>query len=268
MFKKLSIGIAAIVAFSFFAQPAQAQLGKKLGKSLEKTAKAAASAVGDVAGEMATDMAANKVSEKIANFMDNNNSVAEADNEYFQRLQSILTSGYTSVDGMELNYKVYLNDEANILSLPDGNIRIYSGMMDILEDDELLGVISNQIGHIANKDTRNALLNVATEDNANKAAGNQLEKMLSFSGDKLGSIINELIQVPYTDEQNKAADQYACELMKKNGTSVSALKSALNKFAELESADASAEEEGTELSTATKFIGVNSNNYSRAYLIQ
>ncbi len=214
---------------------------------------------------MAGDMAATQVSTKIATFMDNNNTVAEADSEYAKRLESLVASKYTTVDGLTLTYKVYMNEEANIIALADGNIRIYSGMMDLLTDDELLAVIANQIGHIANKDVRDNLIKVASEDNAGKAAGSQLEKMLSFAGDKLGSVINELLQVPYTEEQNIAADKFASELLSKNGSNINALISALNKFAEMEASDsAAAESEEGEVSAGSKFIGVNSNNAQRA----
>lgn len=265
MVKKSFIAIAAICAIFAFAMPTQAQLGKGLGKSLGKAAKSAGKAVGEAASGMATDMAANQVSAKMATFMDNNNNLAPADNEYYKRLEALVAAKYTTVNDLSLTYNVYLNDEANILALADGNIRVYSGMMDLLSDDELLAVIAVQIGHIANKDVRDNLMKVASEDNAGKAAGNQIEKMLAFSGDKLGSVINELIQVPYTEEQNYAADAFAKELLTKNGSNTEALISALNKFAELEATDAAAaESEEGEISSANKFIGVNSGNSLRA----
>lgn len=265
MIKKTLITVVAVCAIFVFANSAQAQPGKGFGKSLGKAAKSAGKAVGDAAMGMAGDMAANQVSAKMAAFMDNNNNVAQPDNKYYKRLEALVAPKYITVDDLTLNYQVYLNDEANILALADGNIRVYSGMMDLLSDDELLAVISTQIGHIANKDVRDNLMKIASEDNATKAAGNQMEKMLALSGDKLGSIVNELIQIPYTEEQNFAADTYARDLLKKNGSNVKALVSALNKFADLEEADAIASEsEEGELSSAAKFIGVNSGNSLRA----
>ncbi len=262
MLKKLFIAIVAMA----LVVPAQAQL-KGLGKSLGKAAKTATKAVGDVAGDMATDMAANSVSDKIVEFMDTNNNVVETDSDYYKRLESLVAANYTSVDGLSLNYKVYQSDEANILSLANGNIRVYTGMMDLLSDDELLAVIANQIGHIANKDVRDALLKVASEDNASNATGKQLEKMLSLSGDKLGSIINELIQIPYTETQNKAADSYAYDLLKKNGAETDALVSMLKKFAELETVDVDSDDASAEALAVAKYIGVNAGNSARASLV-
>lgn len=271
MIKKTVALLSAITFFVLFSIPAQAQFGKKLGKSLEKAAKGAGDAVVAVAGDAATDIAANKVSDKIIDFMDQNNKIADPSSEYYKRLAALVGTKYVSVDGLSLTYQVYETEEANILALTNGNIRVYSGMMDLLSDDELTAAIAIQIGHIVNKDVRNALTKVASEDNATTAATAQLEKMLSFSGDKLGSIINELIQVPYSEDQNKAADSYAYALLEKQGSNVSGLTSLLDKLGTLEESDKVAmesESEEAELSPAAKYIGVNANNSTRASLMR
>ncbi len=263
MTKKLLLASTLVAAMCVCALPANAQFGK----ALKKVTKSVSKSVGDAAGNMASDMAANKVSVKIVEFMDKNNTVAGEETEYYKRLANLVGTDYISVDDLSLNYKVYENPEVNILATADGSIRVYSGMMDLLSDEELLAVISTQIGHIANKDVRDALKKVASEDNATNAGGAQIDKLLSFSGDKLGTVINELIQVPYTDDQNKKADSYAFDLLTKKGASTTALVSALQKFAELETADETASENDGELSAAAKFIGVNSNNALRASII-
>lgn len=263
MTKKLFFATALMAVMCTFALPANAQFGK----ALKKVGKSVAKSVGDAAGDMAADMAANKASAKIVEFMDKNNTVVGEDSDYYTRLAGLVGTDYITVDGLSLNYKIYENPEVNIITTADGSIRIYTGMMDMLEDDELLAVIATQIGHLANKDIRDALLKVASEDNATKAGTAQLEKLLSFSGDKMGTVINELLQVPYSDDQNKKADLYAFNLLQEKGTDTDALVSVLRKFAELESADAQASEEEGELSAAAKFIGVNSNNSLRASII-
>lgn len=263
MTKKLFFATAIMAIMFAFALPANAQFGK----ALKKVGKSVAKSVGDAAGDMAADIAANKASVKIVEFMDKNNTIVGEDSEYYTRLAGLVGTDYINVDGLSLNYKIYENPEVNIIATADGSIRIYTGMMDMLDDDELLAIISTQIGHIANKDVRDALLKVASEDNATKAGTAQLEKLLSFSGDKMGTVINELLQVPYSEDQNKKADLYAFNLLQEKGSDTDALISALRKFAELEDADAQASEEEGELSPAAKFIGVNSNNSLRASII-
>lgn len=267
MIKKTVLTAAVAVAMCAFALPAHAQFGK-IGKSLGKAAKSAGDAVVAVAGDAAMDMAANKVSTKVVEYMDKSNTVSAEDSEYTKRLNNLVAKNYTTVDGVAFNYKVYENPEINLLGTADGSIRVYSGMMDALTDDELLAVISVQIGHVINKDTRNALMKVASEDNASNASAAQLEKMLSFSGDKLGTVVNELLQVPYTEDQNKAADSYAFDLLKKNSNTTEGLVSALKKFADMEAIDkAASEDETAEGSGAAKYTTVNGSSSLRASLI-
>ena len=251
--------LATVFAFSANAQ---------FGKSLKNVGKSVTKAVGDAAGDLAADAAANKVAANVTAWMDNNNNLAPSDSEYFTRLASIVTP-YVNVDGLVFNYHVYLSPEINILACADGSIRIYSGMMDILTDDEILAVVANQIGHIVNKDVRNSLMKVATGNNAENATTAQLEKMLTLGGEKFGSVVNELIQIPYTVDQSKAADQYAVNFLKSNQKDAGALVSALEKFALLEENDRMAEEDDTmEISFAAKYTKVNSNNSVRAFHIQ
>lgn len=267
MIKKSALVAVAALAMCAFALPAQAQFGK-LGKSLGKAAKDAGGAVANVAGDMAMDAAANKVSTKVVEWMDKNNTVLADDNAYVTRLSKLVAKNYTSVDGLALNYKVYENAEINLLGTADGSIRVYSGMMDALNDDELLAVIAVQIGHIANKDTRDALMKVASGDNATKASTAQLEKLLSMSGEKVGTVVNELIQIPYSEDQSKAADTYAYDLLKTNKNNTSGLASALKKFAAMEAADAEAgEAEDAEFSGAAKYNAVNTSSSVRASLV-
>ncbi len=257
-----------VVLFSIVAFCAL-NVNAQFSKNLKNVGKSVAKAAGDVAGDLASDVAANKVADNIIVFMDKNNTVSADNSEYTKRLAKLVGTNYVSVDGLALNYKVYENPEINILSCANGCIRIYSGMMDALEDDELLAIIANQIGHIVNKDCRDNLVKVAKEENASNAAGAQLEKMLSFSGEKLGTVVNELIQIPYTEDQSKKADKYAVALLKKNGIASSALVSALEKFAVMEDNDKLAEADDTiELSSALKFNKVNSSNKARSYWVE
>ena len=268
-----------VVTVCMVAIPAHAQLGG-LGKSAKDAAKNVASGAKETAKEVvadaqatatdavnstidaATDAAAKKTSEKIVAFMDDNNTILGNDVESVSRLNK-LTANYTSAGNTTLNYKVYQSNEINILALSDGSIRIYSGMIDALSDEELIAVIAIQIGHIENKDTQATLIKAVDKNNASGAASAQADKLLSLSGDKLGSIVNELLQVPYTEKQNEAADSFAFNLLKKNGNSTDGLISALNKFAEMEAAPSSSEI----AEKSAKFIKVNSNNESRASLV-
>ena len=53
----------------------------------------------------------------------------------------------SDVDGIPLNFKVYDVIDVNAFACPDGSVRVFSSLMDIMDDDELLGVIGHEIGH-------------------------------------------------------------------------------------------------------------------------
>jgi putative metalloprotease len=142
-------------------------------------------------------------------------------------------------------------------------------MIDLLTDDELKAVLAYQIGHIAAKDVRNNMLKAVSKENAGNAGAAQLQKVLSMTGDGLGTIVNEAIQIPYTVDQCKAADQYACNLLKANGVAVSNLASALKKFAAMEAADADETNQANGIiSVASKYNKVNPDNAARAALVK
>ncbi|MDR3220357.1 MAG: M48 family metalloprotease [Dysgonamonadaceae bacterium] len=259
--KKNLFFVVVISVFTVFNVNAQ------FGKALKNVGKAVSNAAGTVAGDIALDMAVNTLSANIVVYLDKNNPVAAEDSPYTIRLDSIVGENFVNVDGLGLYYKVYENPEINILTLPDGYIRVYSGLLDAFTNDEVLAVIATQIGHVASKDARGNLLKVTGKDQAGNAAAAQLEKLLSFSGEKLGTFVNELVQVPYTDEQNKVADKYAAALLKKNGKSTDALVSVLTKLGKMEATDAEAlQAETAETSSAYKLNRVSSNNSLRASL--
>ncbi|MDR1809803.1 MAG: M48 family metalloprotease [Prevotella sp.] len=233
----------------------------QFGKLLKKVEKAATTVANSAAGDIAADLALNTLSDNIVAYMDKNNTVLAEDSPYTTRLAALVQPNYTNVDGLGIYYKVYENPEVNILACADGCIRVYTGLMDAFNDDELLAIIATQIGHIANKDARNALLKVTKKDNASKAAYAQLDKTLS--GEGLATIVNELLQVPYTNEQNIAADKFAVALLQKNGAGTNGLVSALDKLSKLEALET---EDGT--SITSKFLKVNSNNATRLSLLK
>ena len=88
-------------------------------------------------------------------WMDAHNKVCEPDHPYTQRLDS-LTQGLTSVEGIPLNFKVYWVVDVNAFACADGSVRVFAALMDIMSDEELLGVIGHEIGHVAHHDSKKA----------------------------------------------------------------------------------------------------------------
>ncbi len=68
-----------------------------------------------------------------------------------RRLSKIAQSLPQKINNIELNYKVYIDTEPNAWSTANGCIRINSGLIKLLEDNELQAVLAHEQAHIALK---------------------------------------------------------------------------------------------------------------------
>ena len=88
-------------------------------------------------------------------WMDKHNPVLPDDDPYTIRLNK-LTEGIKDADGIPLNFKVYHVIDVNAFACPDGSVRVFSSLMDIMDDDELMGIIGHEIGHVLKRHSKNA----------------------------------------------------------------------------------------------------------------
>ena len=91
----------------------------------------------------AADLSDDEVQRMAAQYVrycDAQNRVAPADDPYADRLAR-LTGRYVAVNGIPLNFKVYKTSAVNAFATADGSIRVFSGLMDRLGDDELMAII-------------------------------------------------------------------------------------------------------------------------------
>lgn len=166
-------------------------------------------------------------------WMDEHNHVCDAKSPYTKRLNR-LTQGLNEVEGIPLNFKVYYVTDVNAFACPDGSVRVFSSLMDVMTDEELLGVIGHEIGHVAHKDSkkgfRTALLTSALKDGI--ASTNGAAAALSES--QLGSLGESLLNATYSQKQESKADGYGYEFLKKNGKNPWAIALSFEKLKKLE----------------------------------
>ena len=205
--KKIFVKAVAAVAMMCVAMPAMAQF------NLKKAVGAAANTVKAVT--LTDEQMAEYVKEYI-DWMDKHNPVTPADNPYTIRLNK-LTEGLTSVEGIPLNFKVYDVIDVNAFACADGSVRVFSSLMDIMSDEELLGVIGHEVGHVAHKDSkkafRTALLTSALKDGISSTGG----KAAALTDSQLGSLGEALVNANYSQKQERAADDYGYEFLKMGG---------------------------------------------------
>lgn len=148
--------------------------------------------------------------------MDDEATIAPASSAYTKRLNN-LTNGLTAVGSTPLNFKVYVTDEINAFACADGSVRVYTGIMDLMTDDELLGIIGHEIGHVANEDSKDAfkqsLLNSALAD----AVGSTSAGVAALTDSQLGQMAQMLLSAKYSRKQETEADNFGYDFLKGAG---------------------------------------------------
>ncbi|MGB4773803.1 MAG: M48 family metallopeptidase [Daejeonella sp.] len=167
-----------------------------------------------------------------AKWIDEHNPVAPAGNKYGDRLKK-LTSKHTKESGLDLNFKALLVKDVNAFALADGSVRVFAGLMDIMTDDEILGIIGHEVGHVKNKDSKDAMRTAYMSSAARKAAGSQGGAVGALSDSEYGALGEALANAQFSQKQEKAADDNGFEFLKDNKYDVSAMASAFRKLAAL-----------------------------------
>lgn len=205
--KKIAMKCAAAVFCAAPATPAMAQFNLK---------KAINGATKVVQAATLTDKQMAQYVKEYIDWMDTHNKVCDANDPYTLRLNK-LTEGLKDADGIPLNFKVYWVIDVNAFACADGSVRVFSSLMDIMTGEELLGVIGHEIGHVAHRDSkkgfRTALLTSALKDGISSSSN----KAAALTDSQLGSLGEALANSTYSQKQEKAADDYGYEFLKKAG---------------------------------------------------
>lgn len=164
---------------------------------------------------------------------DAQNTVLPASDSYSKRLASIM-SRFKNIGSMNVNYAVYKSSTINAFASGDGSIRVYSGLMDVMDDDELFAVIGHELGHVKNKDTRNAYRNAYLIVAARYGIAAFNDRAGAIAQGFLGDLGQQLAQNAYSRQQEYKADDAALEFCVANGVNPYAMYNALNVLLRLE----------------------------------
>lgn len=150
---------------------------------------------------------------------------------YAQRLARVL-SGLKELDGLPLNFKVYKTPEVNAFACGDGSIRVYSGLMDVMNDEELTAIIGHELGHVRHKDTKKAIKNayVASAARDVLASAGSYGAMASYL---LGDVGEALVSAQFSQQQEYKADEHGCQFAIERGKSPYSMYNALAKLMQL-----------------------------------
>ncbi len=174
-----------------------------------------------------SDEDAAKLSKDAVRKLDSTNVVAGPKDGYTLRLNRVFGK-HSAENGLKLNYKVYLTKDVNAFATADGSVRVFSGLMDIMDDNELLAVIGHEIGHVANHDSKDAMKAAYRKAALIDAAASQSDKIAKLTDGQLGQIGSAIIDNHFSRKQESQADAFAYDFLKRNKYDVNAEEAAFN----------------------------------------
>ncbi|PLQ01459.1 M48 family metallopeptidase [Cupriavidus pauculus] len=170
--------------------------------------------------------------------MDKKNTIATADSTYAKRLVNIMNGLQNT--GLPLDAKVYMTKDVNAWAMANGCVRVYSGLMDLMSDDEVRGVLGHEIGHVALGHTKKAMQVAYAAAAARGALGSTgYATLTALSTSQIGELGETFINAQFSQRQESEADDYSFNLLTKNGANRQALVTAFQKLAKLDGGQSS-----------------------------
>lgn len=196
--------------------------------------------LGDIMGSAKKILQAASVSDEqitayfsqMSDQMDRQNPVAPPKNPYAVRLAK-LTRGLDSYDGLDLDIQAYLVDDVNAFAMGDGTVRVYSGLMDAMNDDEVRCVIGHEIGHVKLEHGQKRLRRALQQDAALSVAGTASRDVGQIANSQLGGLIQNVMYAQHSQKAETASDDYALTFMAARGYNLQGCPSAMDKLAAL-----------------------------------
>ena len=174
------------------------------------------------------------LSDKACQEMDAKATIAPASSEYSKRLSKIAAALGDNINGQPVNYKVYVAKDVNAFAMANGCIRVYSGLMDLMNDNEVEAVIGHEMGHVALGHVKKGM-QVALGTNAVRAAAASAGGIVgSLSQSQLGDLGEKLVNSQFSQRQESEADDYSYDLLRKRGINPAGLATSFEKLAKLE----------------------------------
>ncbi|WP_333599526.1 M48 family metalloprotease [Flavobacterium sp.] len=219
---KFILTALVVSALSFTKINAQINIGDKAMGALQT----------GVASFTYSDEDAAAMSKEAVRKMDSANVVAGPKDGYAIRLNRIFGK-HVNEAGLKLNYKVYITKDVNAFATADGSVRVFSGLMDIMDDNQLLAVIGHEIGHVANHDSRDAMKAALRKAALVGAVSSQSDKVAKLTDSQYGQLANAILDSKYSRKQESEADDYSYAFMKRNGYNVNAVEAAFTILANM-----------------------------------
>ena len=121
--------------------------------------------------------------------------------------------------------------DVNAFACGDGSIRVFSSLMDLMTDDELMAIIGHEIGHVVHADVKHAMKNAYLASAARNAAGAAEGSTLAkLSESQLGDVVTAFTDAQFSQKQEYAADEYGFKFCVDHGFSPYGMAESLEKL--------------------------------------
>ena len=121
----------------------------------------------------------------------------------------------------------------------NGCVRVYSGLMDLMNDDEVRGVVGHEMGHVALGHTKKAMQVAYATSAVRSVASAGTGVIASMSASQLGDLSEKFVNAQFSQSQETAADDFSFDMQKKKGLDPSGLVSSFNKLAQIDGGQSS-----------------------------
>ena len=136
-------------------------------------------------------------------------------------------------NGIRLNFKVYQTSDLNAFACPDGSVRVFSALMDALTDEELMGVLGHELGHVALKHSKKAWRSAILRSAASDALGAVSDTWAMVSDSFLGTLSSAVLSASHSKYHETQADDYGYDFLKAHGKNPLAMVKLFEKLKKL-----------------------------------
>ncbi len=150
-------------------------------------------------------------------WMDENNPIADPKTDKYGKRLANLVSGLENYDGLKLNFKVYLVRDVNAFATADGSVRVFAGLMDIMDDDQLMSVIGHEIGHVKNEHSKNQMKKALTLSAISQAAAENTGAGKVLSDAELSGLMENFLNAQFSQRDESESDEYGFIFMVEHG---------------------------------------------------
>lgn len=179
-----------------------------------------------------SDQDVQRFAQQAARLSDSKNRLAEQGSDYARRLER-LVGQHLETDGFRFTCRVYLSPEINAFAMADGTIRIYSGLMDMMNDGELRFVIGHEMGHVVRRHIRKKMQMAYAASALRKGIASQGNPAGAIAASQMGGFTESLVNAQFSQQEEREADDYGSAFLQRHAYGPEHAVSALRKLATL-----------------------------------